>query len=161
MENEQRYSLFRRMIEELDRGAYLIEKYDSLLHDYYGAVLFQAESQMIKAIGDEPGITAAVLAEKFDKTPSACSQLVRKLKAKGWVKQERNRSNSREYNLSLTDRGQEIYCKHHDFEEACYMRTFQMLDGITDEELKSYIRIQKRLNQSFELDVKESKKLKI
>ena len=94
MEKDERYSLFCQMIDQLDRGAYLIEKYDSLLHDYYGAVLFQAESQMIKAIGDAPGITAAALAEKFDKTPSACSQLVRKLKAKGWVKQVRNCSNS-------------------------------------------------------------------
>ena len=85
MEKDERYSLFCQMIDQLDRGAYLIEKYDSLLHDYYGAVLFQAESQMIKAIGDAPGITAAALAEKFDKTPSACSQLVRKLKAKGFI----------------------------------------------------------------------------
>lgn len=161
MEKDERYSLFCQMIDQLDRGAYLIEKYDSLLHDYYGAVLFQAESQMIKAIGDAPGITAAALAEKFDKTPSACSQLVRKLKAKGWVKQIRNCSNSREYNLTLTGQGQEIYQKHQDFENACYRRTFQMLDGVSDEELKSYIKIQQRLNQAFELDVKESEQLKI
>ena len=69
MEKDERYSLFCQMIDQLDRGAYLIEKYDSLLHDYYGAVLFQAESQMIKAIGDAPGITAAALAEKFDPAP--------------------------------------------------------------------------------------------
>lgn len=36
-----------------------------------------------------------------------------------------------------------------------------MLDGVADEELKSYIKIQQRLNQAFELDVKESEQLKI
>ena len=47
-----RYGRFCKMIEELDRGVELIEEYDSLLHDYNGVMLFQAESQLIKAIGD-------------------------------------------------------------------------------------------------------------
>lgn len=59
---------FCEMMEELDRGAYLMDEYDSLLHDYNGVVMFQAESQMIKAIGDSPGITAARLAKKFGKS---------------------------------------------------------------------------------------------
>lgn len=63
MREDGRFDAFCEMMEELDRGAYLMDEYDSLLHDYNGVVMFQAESQMIKAIGDSPGITAARLAK--------------------------------------------------------------------------------------------------
>ena len=159
MEENKRFAAFRQMIEELDKGAYLMDEYDSLLHDYNGVVMFQAESQMIKAIGDSPGITAAHLAKKFAKSGSACSQLITKLKKKEWVSQERNRDNSREYNLTLTEAGREIYAKHRDFEEACYERTYRMLDGISREEMETYTKIQRQLNKAFEADVKESKNI--
>lgn len=157
MKNDKRFEIFCRMIEELDRSVYLIDEYDKLLHDYNGAVMFQAESQMIKTIGDLPGITASQISKKFGKSTSASSQIIRKLKNKGWVKQARNSSNSREYNLFLTDEGKDIYGKHRDFEQKCYDRTFEMLGDVTDEEMKSYLEIQKRLNKAFEKDVEESK----
>ena len=65
--------------------------------------LYQAESQIIKAVGDQPGITASELSREFHKTNSACSQLIRKLKKKEWIRQERNEKNNREYN-PLSDR---------------------------------------------------------
>lgn len=159
IENEDRYILFCQAINELDAGVELINEYDALLHDYGGTIMFQAESQMIKAIGENPGITAAELAAKFCKTSSACSQLIRKLKQKSWVIQKRNESNSREYNLFLTQSGEEIFKNHSSFENACYRRTFQMLDDFSDEDLKTYIKIQKKLNTAFMLDVSESKKI--
>ena len=137
MREDGRFDAFCEMMEELDRGAYLMDEYDSLLHDYNGVVMFQAESQMIKAIGDSPGI--------------------RKLKSKEWVSQVRNRENSREYNLILTEAGKDIYIKHRDFEEACYERTFRMLDEVSRTEMETYARIQRLLNKAFEIDVAESK----
>ena len=47
----KKYELFCTALDSLDRGTALINAYDALLHDYGGVVLFQAESQMIKAIG--------------------------------------------------------------------------------------------------------------
>ena len=73
--------------------------------------------------------------------------------------QSRNEDNSREYNLFLTDQGKEIYLKHKDFESACYKRSFAMLEGISEAEMESCIKIQKRLNASFQMDVDESKDL--
>lgn len=159
MSEQKRYELFCAIINELDRCTDLINRYDRQLHDYRGVIMYQAESQMIKAIGNHPGITAAELAKIFDKTSSACSQLIRKLKQKGWVEQSRNEDNSREYNLSLTDQGKEIYLKHKEFESACYKRSFAMLEGISEDEMESCIKIQKRLNESFQMDVDESKHL--
>lgn len=156
MESE-RYRLFCRLLDEFDQGCGLTEEYDALLHDYHGTILFQAESQIIKAIGNHPGITGSELSKLFHKTTSATSQLIRKLKQKGWVLQKRNVRNNREYNLYLTQTGSEIYRKHQKFEEACYLRTFHQLDGFTEKELETYIAIQKQLNISFQSDVEESR----
>ena len=153
----KKYELFCTALDILDRGTALINAYDALLHDYGGVVLFQAESQMIKAIGSHPGITAAELTDLFEKTASACSQLIRKLKATGWVVQERNPDNSREYHLFLTDDGKTIFEKHRAFEENCYQRTFEMLASVTEEELQAYIRVQALLNKAFAMDVQESR----
>ena len=151
MENE-RYNLFVQLVEEFDRGCDLAEEYDALLHNYNGTILFQAESQMIKMIGDNPGITASEISKRFGKTGSASSQLIRKMKEKGWVRQERNPDNNRLYNLFLTEEGETIYQNHKQFEERCYQRTFHSLDEFTEEELRVYIAIQRCMNATFHLD---------
>jgi len=156
---DKRYELFCELLKTVDEGVDAIDEYDSLLHDYHGTVLYQAESQIIKAVGDQPGITASELSREFHKTNSACSQLIRKLKKKEWIRQERNEKNNREYNLYLTDEGKVIYKKHEDFENACYERTYHMLDEISEEEMRTYIRIQNQLNRAFKLDVEESRQL--
>ena len=136
MENEHRYDLFMKLIDEFDQGCDLTEEYDALLHNYNGTILFQAESQMIKMIGNHPGITASEISKSFGKTGSASSQLIRKLKEKGWVRQERNQENNRLYNLYLTESGSEIYENHRQFEERCYLRTFHSLDRFSDDRFK-------------------------
>lgn len=156
---KNRYLLFERMIEELDESYSLMHEYDSQLHDYNGVVLYQAESQLIKLIGNFPGISAAECAKKLKKTLSACSQLLKKLRMKGWIRQERNELNNRVYNLYLTDEGKEIYKNHRSFEADCYRRMYKLLDSFSEEEFKTYIRIQKQLNKAFHLDVEDGKVL--
>ena len=156
---DKRYQLFIRLLDAFDQGCSLTEEYDALLHDYNGVILFQAESPMIKMIGNHPGITASEISKTFDKTSSASSQLIRKLKKKGWVRQQRNKDNNRQYNLFLTEEGDAIYRNHQQFEQACYQRTFQGLADFSQEQLETYIAIQHRLNQSFQLDVEESRSL--
>ena len=160
MENK-RYDLFIQMLNEFDKGCGLTEEYDALLHDYDGIILFQAESQMIKMIGNNPGITASQISKIVDRTSSASSQLIRKLKKKGWVMQKRNEENNRQYNLYLTEAGSQIYRKHQSFENACYKRTFHGLDRFSEKELETYIAIQKQINETFRLDVEESRELGI
>ena len=52
---------------------------------------------MIDCIGRNAGITITELADDFGKTRSACSQMVKKLRDKGWVEQVRNKENNDEY----------------------------------------------------------------
>lgn len=156
MENT-RYTLFCEIIEYFDEGIALSSEYDSMLHNYNGSILYQAESQMIKMIGNRPGITASEIAQYNKQTVSAVSQIIRKLKKKGWVEQRRNKENNRIWNLFLTGEGERIYLGHQKFENRCYLRSFESLSAFSEEEFKTYIRIQSKLNDTFRQDVEESR----
>ncbi|MDF9867469.1 DNA-binding MarR family transcriptional regulator [Bacilli bacterium PM5-3] len=161
MVKKNRFSIFDDILVEVDEMCILINEYDSQLHDYNGVELYQAESQMVKIIGDFPGISAIECAKKLKKTSSACSQIVRKLRNKGWIKQERNELNNRVYNLYLTDSGKELYKNHRKFEDKCLKRTFKLLEPFDDKDLKKCSVILKALNKGFLQDVEDGKILEL
>ncbi len=149
----ERKELFNNIIKEIDAAYELISDYDSTPHRYGQETLYQAESYLVHAIGDNPGITVTDLAEKFDKTKSACSQLLRKLIQKGFVLQKRNDFNLREYLLYLTEAGQGIYDGHAKVNEFCLARSMEMVGDYSDEQLKDFVEIMRRINASFRLDI--------
>lgn len=157
--NNQRFKLVCELLNVFDKGWDYVNEYNSLLHDYNGIILYQAESQFIHKIGDSPGITVTELSEYFGKTKSACSQLMYRMKKKGFLFQERNPKNNREYKLYLTKDGEKLYQSHKEFETRCYRRTAEMLDFFSESQLDTYIQIQKKINESFALDVAESRNL--
>lgn len=154
---DNKWNLYYAMIDQLDESVRLINEYDSIPHDYGVAVMYQAESQIIHLVGTTPRITAAEIASILKKTPSACSQLIRKLRQKGWIEQVRNEENNREYQLLLTSEGDKIFKDHDRFEQNCYRRSFQNLSEFSEKDMETYIAIQKKLNETFALDVEESK----
>ena len=117
-----RYKLYQEMVSVLDEAFELMVEYDSVPHDYGSATLYQAESKLIHLAGSMPGITASELAARPKKTTSACSQIVKKLRKKGWIEQTRNEKNNREYNLFLTDEGKKIFQDHLSFVKAAQER---------------------------------------
>lgn len=161
MDEKSRYELYCQMIDALDCGVNLVEEYDAQLHDYNGVILYQAEAQIIKLVGNHPGITAAECAAILKKTVSACSQLIKKLRQKEWVVQERNETNNRLYNLYLTKEGKEIFKCQRIFEENCYQRTFSLLEQFSTEDLRTYLEIQNRINTGFAKDVEDGKLLEL
>lgn len=157
--NSEHFEQVCALLDTFDEGCQHVNNYNALLHDYNGIILYQAESQFIRKVGDSPGITITELSEYFGKTKSACSQLMRRMKKKGFLLQERNEHNNREYNLYLTENGEQLYRFHRIFEEKCYRRTAEMLSVFTKDELNTYLKIQKKMNEAFLLDVEESKEL--
>lgn len=153
---DERYELYCKMLDELDESCRLIIDYDSVPHNYGSATLYQAESQIIHQVGNRPGITANEIAAIFKKTPSACSQLIRKLRKKELITQKRNKENNREYQLYLTEDGEKIFRDHDHFEKCCYQRSYQNLSSFSEEDFKTYIAIQQKLNETFAMDVEES-----
>lgn len=153
----KRYKIFCKLMGEMDASYKLMRDYDSFPHKYGDDILYQVETHIIQAIGRKPGIIVTELATLLSKTPSACSQSVRKLRKKGWVEQIRNQDNNREYNLQLTEDGWKIYNEHEKFDQKCYERNCSGLEKFTDEELNTFIEIQKQINKSFQMDVDEAR----
>jgi DNA-binding MarR family transcriptional regulator len=155
--SSDRKKLLEQLWDAQDEAYGLMTEYDSLPHHYGEAVLYQAEAYIINLIGQHPDITITALGNILKKTPSACSQIVKKLREKGWVEQIRNQDNNRQYNLRLTESGQKVYQDHVDFNRECQKVTFEMLSAFSDEELKQHIAIQRCINQAYLGDVRRSR----
>lgn len=149
--------LLRQIWEAQDTAYDLMSEYDSLPHHYGNVVLYQAEAYIVNLVGRHPGITVTQLAEILNKTTSACSQIVRKLRAKGFVEQIRNPDNNRLYNLELTQMGTEVFQSYISFNQECQAKTFELLKDFSDEELAVHLRVQRKLNEAYQDDVKRSR----
>ena len=154
---QQREALLRQIWAAQDEAYDLMCEYDSLPHQYGANTLYQSEAQIIDLIGDRPEITVTELSAILKKTPSACSQIVRKLRAKGWVTQVRNEENNRIFNLHLTESGQRVYQDHTAFNQSCQSSTFRLLETFSTEELEHHLMVQRKLNGAYQDDVGNSK----
>lgn len=154
---DKREELFRRLWAAQDEAYDLMVEYDMLPHHYGENILYQAEGHIIDLIAVYPGITITDLGNILKKTPSACSQIVRKLKEKGFVEQTRNEANNRQFNLKLTDSGSKVYQDHLEFTRSCQAETLRLLEDLTDEELEAHTKVQERLNLAYQGDVRRSR----
>ena len=152
-----RQELLKKVWDAQDEAYELMVEYDALPHHYGEAILYQAEGEIIDLIAIHPGVTITDLGNILKKTASACSQIVRKLREKGWVEQTRNRENNRVYNLTLTETGMQIYQGHQAFTQNCRDITFELLGDFSEEELETYLRLQEKLNEAYHGDVKRSR----
>ena len=152
-----RQELLKKVWDAQDEAYELMVEYDSLPHHYGEAILYQAEGEIIDLIAIHPGVTITDLGNILKKTASACSQIVGKLREKGWVEQTRNRENNRVYNLTLTETGMQIYQGHQAFTQNCRDITFELLGDFSEEELETYLRVQEKLNEAYHGDVKRSR----
>lgn len=73
------------------------------------------------------------------------------------MEQTRNRDNNRQYNLRLTEKGETLYRDHMEFSRACQRETFRMLESFTDEELEHHVRVQQRINEAYQGDIRRSR----
>lgn len=140
-----------------DEAYDLMQEYDSLPHHYGSRVLYQAEAYIVNWIGRVPDITTTELAKELKKTPSACSQIIRKLVDQGLVVQNRNPDNKRLYNLRLTEDGQRLYQDHIAFNECCQQITFSMMADFSMEELETFLRVRRCINEAYRGDVRRSR----
>lgn len=154
---DKREELLRQLWTAQDEAYDLMCEYDSLPHHYGESILYQAEGHIIDLIAVYPGITITDLGNILKKTPSACSQIVRKLKEKGWVEQTRNRDNNRQFNLKLTESGQKVYEDHLEFNRYCQSETFGLLAGFSNEELEHHVMVQRKINEAYQGDVRRSR----
>lgn len=150
-------AMLQKIWESQDEAYGLMMEYDSLPHRYGAYTLHQAEAHVITLIAENPDITVTDISCILKKTPSACSQMIRKLREKGWVAQFRNENNNREYKLRITEEGEKVYLDHDSFDRECKARTFRKLEDFTKEQLNTYLEIQNKLIEAYAEDVKRSR----
>lgn len=158
MSTSYRDELHKQMIKLIDDGYDLMHEYDLLPHKYGPVMLYQSEAKVIEYIGKHENVTITDLSTNLGKTTSAYSQIVRKLKGKGWVEQVRNADNNREYILFLTEEGWKVFWDHEHFEQHCLQRTYEGLAEFSDADIRTFCKIFEKLNVSFKLDVEDSYK---
>lgn len=154
---KNRPELLNKIWNSQDQAYDLMYEYDELPHRYGDHILYQAEAHIVDLIAMNPDITITDLAKIVRKSPSACSQTVRKLREKGLVNQERNSLNNRQFKLRLSEDGTRLYKAHAKFSEECKKRTFQKLNEFSEEELRIYLQVQERLNEAYAEDVRQSR----
>lgn len=147
---EKRNELTMKLVDIFIQGHRLMDEYESIRRTFSDMVLYPVESHIIMEIGRQPGTTVTELSEKTKKTPSACSQQIRKLREKGLVFQTRNEVNNRIYHLYLTEKGQEVFESHEQYEKMCHEREMNHLKDFSAEELETYMRVQANLNLAIE-----------
>lgn len=157
--NDVRDKLFDSIMDEYEHSVRLMRLYDEMPHQYGDSILYQMESHTVELIGCHPGITATEISEILEKTPSACSQVIRKLRNKGLVYQDRSEENNRIYNLFLTENGWELYNAHATVDDECDRRKKEKLVKYTEAELRQFLEIQRLINEQFEIDVKLSENI--
>lgn len=148
--------LFTQMITTIDESYDLMLEYANKPHQYNNLMLYPVETHTIQMIGNYPGITASLIAQKLNKTLSACSQILRKLEHKELIIKVKNPTNNREYKLYLTDSCKTIYNLHEQLDAQILLRYYQNLNHLTNEEVEIYLKVQKLLNKEFKQDLEES-----
>ena len=152
-QQNQDQAIFRRIWDAMDQAYLLMAQFDSASYQCQGETLHPGEGHTLQLIGRNPGVTVSELAATLGRTPSACSQMIRRLRQKGWVRQQRPEENRRLLCLYLTDAGQEVYQRCRCLTHRCWMRNCQGLAGFTTQQLETYLAVQAQINASFRLDV--------
>ena len=118
------------------------------LPKYFGeTALYYTERKLLVMIGETPDITITEMASAIHKTPSICSQIIKKFVNYGWVKQIRNTSNKRIYNLRLTEEGLKAYAVYAGYNKAEKDAIMTVLNQFDTKELEDYIKIQEAINE--------------
>ena len=159
--DQNRFDKFYQLMQEIFHSSDLLNTYDSLPHPYGNYILYPKEALIISTIGDNPGITAKELSQKFNTSESACSQIVKKLLNKEWISRIADENNKRIYHLYLTDTGLDIYDQHKKWDHRCFMLNYNHLENYSTEDFEFFFKLLQDINYSLENGVEESKSFQL
>ena len=111
-------NLVHRLTDAADRFQQASANYYTELHDYgTGELYTSTEVHIVTRIEENPGITAAKIAEHTCRTKSAVSQMLSKLIAKGLIYREKDPNNGKQQLLYVTHKGKHLSLCHKAYDE--------------------------------------------
>ena len=149
--HEQYSQLIRRITDFTDRYQQLGIDRHKELHDYgTGELYTSTEVHMVTRIEENPGITAAKIAEITYRTKSAVSQMLTKLEAKGLIYKEKDPCNGKQQLLYVTPKGNHLSLCHKAYDEAQIgMPIQEVTDKFGIEAIENYLSISECIHQTY------------
>ena len=120
-------------------SSYIAEK-----HDYgTGELLTMAEAHTLSSIEENPGITVTQLADFWNHTKGAISQIISRLEKKGFVNRRQLNGNTKNVHLYVTEKGVEFCRQHRIFDSMEVSNTIQELlcSHCTIEEIDNFFKV--------------------
>ena len=133
MEKTEAFQILMKNLNYFDR---ILNRYQSLPR-WYGreVLLYASEADLLAAIGDGEPITATELARLKVSTPSAISQTVKKLDAKGLLIRDAQDGDRRTVRLRLSETGRQVYQLHRQREVSQYDAYMRELADYSPEDI--------------------------
>lgn len=125
---------FKRLIHSLTAG-------NNLPSDYTGVLLFRAEVHILEIIGKNPGITSSAITSKMNVTKGAVSQITAKLFSKNLIKKSPSCHDAKTLELTLTDKGKEVFALHKKKENTLKNRILTEAANLKPEEINRFTSI--------------------
>jgi len=137
---------YATLSERADLLYSFVEKYNDYINgtrDYgTGLMISMVEVHMLTMIYDNPGTTVSDLAGVWNRTKSAVSQNITKLKKKGLIFGERDENNAKIIHLYVTDEGETLTMAHKSYDISDLKKTQDALaEKCTTEEIKSFYKV--------------------
>lgn len=121
---------FKAFMEKVNYFDRILDRYQSLPRCYGSDfLLFSSEADLLEEIGDHEPITATELARRKISTPSAISQIVKKLDSKNLLQRDTLDGNRKTIYLRLSEEGRKIYEYHRAHKEKTYESYLNELSG--------------------------------
>lgn len=124
---------FMQLLESISNGKTKVLDFGD------GLVFFRAEIHVIKAIGDQPGLSISEIARSFNVTRAVVSKIVLKLERNGYVRKETDQEDRKRVQVYLTERGQTAFAAHDKFHAINDGQIYEYLEGLNEAELKAVL----------------------
>lgn len=131
-----------RVINKIQQGRRIPRDYGA------GVSMTLLEAEMCALIAQQAGVTGSELSEQLGVTRSAMSQVITKLKGKGFVSEKASDSDAKRKHLYLTQRGRAAAAIAEDFKTQMKNELF----GESRAELQAYLRFVTKL-EAFHSDI--------
>jgi DNA-binding MarR family transcriptional regulator len=139
MRMQDKDKLTRQAIHELARVANQFARSENLpIEIDENTSITTREAHMIQAIGDTPDATVTEMAARFGVSKSAASQLIERLREKGYVEKAPAPCSNKELRLTLTPSGWNGYRAHERLHGEDMERLCRCVDAFRRIRSKSY-----------------------
>lgn len=139
----ERFAILNKEMEIIYQFVLKYYEYLYVKRDYGTGMEFtMLEIHALTDIIDNPGITVTEIANKWRRTTSAISQIVKMFHEEKLVRRVRNRQDGKINNLYATDKGKELVRLHKHYDNVDVVKTTRsMLKQVTMEELESFYKV--------------------